>query len=297
MGASQNSSYNSATWERTLRMNSSASLVVPPPLGSAPTTMSPQHGHHKPVRASLSSLSGSQQHIEQPQSMSMSPAQVGQSNNHQAEEWYRGNNKISTAKTLQLQRQLSTGASATSSTAGSMTPTRSSSEDFMRHHHHPPPPPPPGHPPTVKPQVAPRTFKTNLQPSSSSGSSESLSSTSSPDLNSETANILNEAAATSAASQAIMAEAAAKFGLEHKGTTSSSSSSTTSSRHRDTSGGSEERRVRTLYACVGEHESELSFEPNQLITDVRPSLEPGWLEGNLDGRRGLVPENYVEFIN
>ena len=29
---------------------------------------------------------------------------------------------------------------------------------------------------------------------------------------------------------------------------------------------------------------------------VRPSLEPGWLEGNLDGRRGLVPENYVEFI-
>ena len=35
----------------------------------------------------------------------------------------------------------------------------------------------------------------------------------------------------------------------------------------DTSGGSEERRVRTLYACVGEHESELSFEPNQLITD------------------------------
>ena len=33
------------------------------------------------------------------------------------------------------------------------------------------------------------------------------------------------------------------------------------------------------------------------IFAVRPSLEPGWLEGNLDGRRGLVPENYVEFIN
>lgn len=29
---------------------------------------------------------------------------------------------------------------------------------------------------------------------------------------------------------------------------------------------------------------------------VRPSLEPGWLEGFLDGRRGLVPENYVEFL-
>lgn len=34
-----------------------------------------------------------------------------------------------------------------------------------------------------------------------------------------------------------------------------------------------------------------------LFFAVRPSLEPGWLEGNLDGRRGLVPENYVEFIN
>ena len=27
------------------------------------------------------------------------------------------------------------------------------------------------------------------------------------------------------------------------------------------------RRVRTLYACVGEHETELSFEPNQVITN------------------------------
>ena len=30
---------------------------------------------------------------------------------------------------------------------------------------------------------------------------------------------------------------------------------------------------------------------------VRPSLEPGWLEGNLDGKFGLVPENYVEDVN
>ena len=58
----------------------------------------------------------------------------------------------------------------------------------------------------------------------------------------------------------------------------------------------EYRSVRTLYACVAEHETELSFEPNQIITSVRPSLEPGWLEGCLDGKVGLVPENYVEFI-
>ena len=86
-------------------------------------------------------------------------------------------------------------------------------------------------------------------------------------------------------------------------------------------------KVRTLYACVGEHDSELSFEPNQIITSseylaffsrfgffvsfhrcwvmqiitilfftVRPSPEPGWLQGILDGKIGLVPENYVEFI-
>lgn len=27
------------------------------------------------------------------------------------------------------------------------------------------------------------------------------------------------------------------------------------------------RRVRTLYACVGENDSELTFEPNQIITN------------------------------
>ncbi|KAI5633519.1 variant SH3 domain-containing protein [Phthorimaea operculella] len=53
-------------------------------------------------------------------------------------------------------------------------------------------------------------------------------------------------------------------------------------------------RVRTLYACLGESEGELSFEPNQILTNVTPSPEPGWLRGTLNGRTGLVPENYVE---
>ncbi|XP_053616455.1 rho GTPase-activating protein 26 isoform X2 [Plodia interpunctella] len=53
-------------------------------------------------------------------------------------------------------------------------------------------------------------------------------------------------------------------------------------------------RVRTLYACLGESEGELSFEPNQIITNVAPSAEPGWLRGTLNGKAGLVPENYVE---
>lgn len=55
--------------------------------------------------------------------------------------------------------------------------------------------------------------------------------------------------------------------------------------------------MRTLYACVGENESELSFEPNQILSNVRPSREPGWLEGTLNGRTGLIPENYVEPID
>lgn len=71
---------------------------------------------------------------------------------------------------------------------------------------------------------------------------------------------------------------------------------------------------------MAENDGELSFEPNQIITNggtrvtretvedcylmtssyflslVRPSHEPGWLEGTLHGKSGLIPENYVEVI-
>jgi hypothetical protein len=57
------------------------------------------------------------------------------------------------------------------------------------------------------------------------------------------------------------------------------------------------RRVRTLYACKGENSSELSFEPNAIIFNVRPSKEPGWLEGVYQCKAGLIPENYVQFID
>ncbi|XP_053975640.1 rho GTPase-activating protein Graf-like isoform X2 [Hylaeus anthracinus] len=60
------------------------------------------------------------------------------------------------------------------------------------------------------------------------------------------------------------------------------------------SGRSSPGRVRTLYACMAECDGELSFEPNQIITNVKASLEPGWLEGTLNGKTGLVPKNYVE---
>ncbi|XP_076468202.1 rho GTPase-activating protein 26-like [Babylonia areolata] len=57
------------------------------------------------------------------------------------------------------------------------------------------------------------------------------------------------------------------------------------------------RTVITRYPCKAGHKSELSFEANQMIHNVRQSCEPGWLEGELDGKSGLIPANYVEFID
>ncbi|XP_056586325.1 rho GTPase-activating protein 26-like isoform X2 [Triplophysa dalaica] len=56
------------------------------------------------------------------------------------------------------------------------------------------------------------------------------------------------------------------------------------------------RRARALYACKAEHDSELSFITGTVFENVHKSREPGWLEGTLDGKKGLIPENYVEFF-
>uniref|UniRef100_A0A0R3S0N7 Rho-GAP domain-containing protein n=1 Tax=Elaeophora elaphi TaxID=1147741 RepID=A0A0R3S0N7_9BILA len=54
------------------------------------------------------------------------------------------------------------------------------------------------------------------------------------------------------------------------------------------------RRVKTLYACTAGHNTELSFQPGQIITNVYESKEDGWLIGTLNGKTGLIPANYVE---
>lgn len=56
------------------------------------------------------------------------------------------------------------------------------------------------------------------------------------------------------------------------------------------------RKARALYACKAEHGSELSFIAGTIFDNVHPSREPGWLEGMLEGKTGLIPENYVEFL-
>eukprot|EP00794_Sanderia_malayensis_P007360 gene7360-8180_t len=54
-----------------------------------------------------------------------------------------------------------------------------------------------------------------------------------------------------------------------------------------------EWKVRAIYNCVGENSSELSFTVDAIITNVKKSTEDGWLTGTLNGRTGLLPENYV----
>uniref|UniRef100_A0A8C0QR69 Rho GTPase-activating protein 10 n=1 Tax=Chelonoidis abingdonii TaxID=106734 RepID=A0A8C0QR69_CHEAB len=56
------------------------------------------------------------------------------------------------------------------------------------------------------------------------------------------------------------------------------------------------RRARAVYPCEAEHSSELSFQIGAVFEDVQLSREPGWLEGTLNGRRGLIPQNYVQFL-
>ncbi|XP_037254463.1 rho GTPase-activating protein 26 isoform X4 [Falco biarmicus] len=56
------------------------------------------------------------------------------------------------------------------------------------------------------------------------------------------------------------------------------------------------RKARALYACKAEHDSELSFTAGTVFDNVHPSQEPGWLEGTLNGKTGLIPENYIEYL-
>ncbi|XP_052341197.1 rho GTPase-activating protein 10-like [Oncorhynchus keta] len=56
------------------------------------------------------------------------------------------------------------------------------------------------------------------------------------------------------------------------------------------------QRAMAVYPCEAEHESELSFQVGAIFSAVAPSREPGWLEGELEGKKGLIPENYVEML-
>ncbi|KAA0717357.1 Drebrin-like protein [Triplophysa tibetana] len=55
-------------------------------------------------------------------------------------------------------------------------------------------------------------------------------------------------------------------------------------------------RVRALYDYQAEDETELSFEPGDIISDVETIDKAWWRGSSEDGRQGLFPSNYVETI-
>uniref|UniRef100_A0A3B1J0T6 Rho GTPase-activating protein 42 n=1 Tax=Astyanax mexicanus TaxID=7994 RepID=A0A3B1J0T6_ASTMX len=56
------------------------------------------------------------------------------------------------------------------------------------------------------------------------------------------------------------------------------------------------RDAKAMYSCEAEHSNELSFPQGAHLTNVYPSVEPGWLQATYEGRTGLVPENYVAYL-
>lgn len=54
-------------------------------------------------------------------------------------------------------------------------------------------------------------------------------------------------------------------------------------------------RVRALYEFWAENPAELSFQLGDIITVVNKEDE-GWWEGELNGKKGLFPANYVEIV-
>ena len=58
------------------------------------------------------------------------------------------------------------------------------------------------------------------------------------------------------------------------------------------------KRAITLFPCQAEHKSELSFDENVILTNIKQSKETGWYEATApDGKSGLVPANYIKFID
>ncbi|XP_076003744.1 rho GTPase-activating protein 10 isoform X1 [Genypterus blacodes] len=129
----------------------------------------------------------------------------------------------------------------------------------------------------------------------SMGSNESVSSQSSSASASETPPEKSEHSpltATLSSGSNSRAGAAAVSWLT-SGASGESQNSAASDREEESVTG---RKAKAVYPCEAEHDSELSFQVGAIFNAVTPSREPGWLEGELEGKRGLIPENYVELL-
>ena len=52
-------------------------------------------------------------------------------------------------------------------------------------------------------------------------------------------------------------------------------------------------QARALYAWHAEEDDELTIEKGDLIENVK---DGGWWEGEINGKRGFVPKNFVKLI-
>ena len=55
-------------------------------------------------------------------------------------------------------------------------------------------------------------------------------------------------------------------------------------------------KYRALFTYAGQHDDELAFNAGDVITLLSKD-EEAWWKGELDGRVGVFPSNYVEEIN
>ena len=54
-------------------------------------------------------------------------------------------------------------------------------------------------------------------------------------------------------------------------------------------------KAKALYDFIAENSKELSFQKGNILT-VTCDVDENWLKGELDGRKGMFPSNYVQFI-
>ncbi|XP_058138088.1 SH3 domain-containing protein 19 isoform X2 [Dasypus novemcinctus] len=55
------------------------------------------------------------------------------------------------------------------------------------------------------------------------------------------------------------------------------------------------RKARALYDFHGENEDELSFKAGDIITELE-SVDDDWMSGELMGKSGIFPKNYIQFL-
>lgn len=138
--------------------------------------------------------------------------------------------------------------------------------------------------------------------SSSSSSLESLSNTSTSGVQSlPTSNVLSNQSRSTSYSKQLSAETSNRLSLTSSLSSSkfdqiSSSSSSLRATPTPQINKIQSRGV-TLYPCVADNDSELSFTANEIVTQIRPSKEPGWVMGTINGKTGLIPENYINFTS